>query len=86
MDRKNGGGRHRSIDVRKEIRPAFEILVDDAARERRRIDLEEYEIPPASEQPIGDTGDLVSVRAVDEPFPTEALRTVFAARLGGHPF
>ena len=85
MDRKNGGGRHRSIDVRKEIRPAFQILVDDAAPERLRIDLEEHEIPPASEQPIGDTGDLVGVRAVNEPFPTEAVRTVFAAGLGRCP-
>jgi hypothetical protein len=86
MDRKDGGGRHRSIDVGKEIRSPFEILVDDAARERRRIDLEEHEIPPASEQPVRDTGDLVGVRAVDEPVPREALRTIFAAGLGGRPF
>jgi hypothetical protein len=86
MDRENGGGRHRSIDVGKEIRSPFEILVDDAARERRRIDLEEHEIPPASEQPVGDTTDLAGVRTVDEPFACEALRTIFAARLGGRPF
>ena len=55
-------------------------------RTTRHLHREMHGPVPASEQPIGDTGDLVSVRAVDEPFPTEALRTVFAARLGGHPF
>ena len=66
--------------MRKQVGSAFEVLVNDVARQLRGIDGEEHQIGATRESPVGDVSHLAQVRAVDETVGVERLRRV-AARL-----
>ena len=71
--------------MRKQVGSAFEVLVDDVARQLRGIDGQEHQIGTTRESPVGDVSHLPQVRTVDETIGVERLRRVAARsrRRGG---
>ena len=62
-----------AIDVRKQLGPSLEVLVDDRAGQPRTIDLEQHQIRSSSKEPVGNGANLVDIRAVNEPFRLEGF-------------
>jgi hypothetical protein len=72
--------------MRKELCPAFEVLIDYRTAEQRRIDLEQDEVSSSAKKPVGHAVHLMRIRTVHETLALEAARLVFAGHLRRGPF
>ena len=78
-------GRHfqAAINVREQLRAAFQVFIHYRTGQFRQIDLQYDQIRSASENPICDRQYLMRVRTMDEAFLRKGLRFVDALLAGG---
>ena len=71
MDTDDGRNRQSAMNVWKQLRAPFQVLLHDVVWHPKRIDLEQNQVPMAAKQPVRNGRHLMGIGTMNEAFRFE---------------
>lgn len=84
MNADDGAHFQSAVNMRKQLRTAFQVFFHKRTTQCRGVDLQNDEIRAASENPICDRQDLMRIGTMDEAFSRKSFGFVDAVLRGDH--